>query len=626
MRIQTRLLFILLIVAVVPVAISGITALTLNRRVLTQHINRVNVVEARALAENIDQTLAGALGDLRLIAEAVPATQMSPEEQLGVLQLVYRLNDGFNIVSLIDRSGQNVGPLVFSNNPGQDLGASHHHPVNPAELATFSQNIPLTATQTAGAAVGPVYVSAKKGIALVVLAVLLPGPSSEQDLVLAVEIALDGVSKRVQETANASDASVYLIDSRGRVIAHSLAEVALSRSDFSDREPVKKMLGEGLDSFGVLNYSMSGVMQTAAFARLDRLPWGVVVEKPESQAFASVSRIAKQTIFWVSVALICALAAGLVLSRSIGGPVRALDRAAEALKRGDLSSRAQVQGHDELARLAETFNSMAVAIAKRDEALRAFAEQLQQRVDERTKELRQAQEQLLQSEKLAAVGELGAGVAHEINNPLAGLLGTAQLLLLRLPKDDPNQVPLKSIESEALRIREIVQNLLQLAQGREESAGALVDANKVLEAALGLVTRPIIAQRIKVKKEFASKMPKIRIDPSELQQIFMHLLSNAKNAMPKGGDLLIRSEVVDDKLVLITISDTGIGIRREDLEKIFEPFFTRKEDWSGKGLGLSVAHRGVEQAGGRIRVESERGHGASFVMTFPVARDNLHLT
>ncbi len=625
MRIQSRLLLILLVVAVVPVAVSGLTAVVLSREVLTEHIARVHVTEARYLAESVDSYVGEALRELRLISEITPFGVLSPEELSGALGLVYRLHDGFNVTSLIDSQGEGVGPPIFSSDPAQP-GAARHHPVSEAELMRFASHVPLEAALTAGAAVGPVYVSPEKGLPLLVLAVLVPGSAAGQELVLAVELALDPVLKRVQETAAQTGATSYVVDSRGKVVAHSLAEVALSRSDFANREPVRAIMGTGLDNYGLLRYRAGDAMQASAFARLGRLPWGAVVERPEAEAFAPVTRIAKQTGFWITVALICALAAGLVLSRSIGNPIRALERSALAIKKGDLTIRARVTGRDELSRLASAFNDMAAAISRRDVELRRFAEELQKRVEERTRELKQAQDQLLQSEKLAAVGELGAGVAHEINNPLAGVLGSAQLLLLRAEPDDPSREQLQCIETEALRIRDIVQNLLQLAQNKEKAAGSLIEVNRVLEAALSLVARPIIAQRIRVEKKLAPELPKIRASAPDLQQVLLHLLGNAKNAMPDGGELSIATDVIENRLVRITVTDTGMGIREEDQAKIFEPFFTRKEDWEGKGLGLSVVHRTVEQAGGRVSVESQRGKGATFTLVFPIVREALHLT
>ncbi|MFH1810203.1 MAG: ATP-binding protein [Pseudomonadota bacterium] len=625
MRIQTRLLLILLVVALVPVTVSGVTAVMLSRRVLTRQIQQVQVTEARTLAENVDSYIGEALRELRLVADITPFATLSGEEQRGALGLVYRLHDGFNVAGLVDSAGEGVGPPVFTTDKASDPSTARHHPVNEAELVRFASNIPLQAALTAGAAVGPVYVSTEKGLPLLVLAVLVPGRVQDREIVLAVELALDPVLKRVQETASQVGATAYIVDSRGRVVAHSLPEVALARSDFSERKPVQAITGSALDSHGMVRYRAGDTRLASAFARLGRLPWGAVVERPEQEAFAPANQIAKQTIFWIAVALICAIAAGLVLSRSIGDPLHALTRVAESLGQGDLDVRARVSGRDELSQLASSFNQMADAIARRDEELHAFADDLQKRVEERTRELKLAQDQLLQSEKLAAVGELGAGVAHEINNPLAGVLGSAQLLLLRTEPDHPSREHLGNIESEALRIREIVQNLLQLAQSKEKAAGTLIDVNRVVEAALSLVARPIIAQRIRVHKDLTSGLPKIRASASDLQQLFMHLLSNAKNAMPDGGELRIASSAIENRLVKVTIADTGIGIRQEDLDKIFEPFFTRKEDWDGKGLGLSVVHRTVEQTGGRVTVESERGHGACFTLVFPMARDGLHL-
>ena len=623
MRIQTRLLLLLLVVAVVPVLVSGITAVALSRSAITHYVQASNVTEARYLAEAVDSYIADALRELRLAVDYTPFATLAPDERQGALGLAYRLNDGFNVVSLINAAGDGVGAPVFALDPEHEPGAAHHQRVSEADLNAFSQHVPLEAALTAGAAVGPVYLSPDKRSPALVLAVKVADLGGDQ--VLAVELTLDPVATRVREIAAQADASAYVVDGRGQVVAHSLPEVALLRAPFAEREPVRLVTGAGLESAGAVNYTSGDTLMAAAYARLGRLPWGVVVERPQRVAFSHALRIQWQTVFWVVIALLCAVISGVVLARSIGDPIRSLDRAALAVKQGDLSVRARVEGGDELARLATSFNAMADEIARRDDELRQFNLELQARVEDRTRALKQAQDQLLRSEKLAAVGELGAGVAHEINNPLAGVLGSAQLLLLRAEPDHPSITHLKNIENEALRIRDIVRNLLQLSQTRDEHSGVLVDVNRVIEAALNLVARPIIAQRIRVKKTLATELPKVRADPSELQQVFLHLLSNAKNAMPEGGELRLTSSLVEDRLVQVTVADTGVGIRPEDLDKIFEPFFTRKEDWHGKGLGLAVVHRTVEQMGGRITVESDVGRGAAFTLLFPIARENLHL-
>jgi len=618
MRIQTRLLLLLLIVAVVPVAVSGGTAVLLSRKLVGENIEMLNVSQARSLAEYSESYISTAVGQLRLAAELLPFGDLVGEELKGALRIVYGMHDGYNLVALVDRRGTLRG-TIHDESPV-------HHPVSPKDFEAFTQNPPpLGGELPQSAIVGPVYLAPDKGIPVRVLAAVVRGGDPAEPKILMVELSLDKLVERAQALAAQTRSSVYLVDGRGRVVAHNLPEVTVTRTDLSDRAPVQAITSGGLDSQGMVSYRAGTEPLAAAYARLGRWPGGVVVERPESEVYAPAREIAKQTAFWIVVALLCAIAAGTLLSRSISDPIRNLDRAAAALAHGDLEVRARVDGKDELGRLSSSFNEMADALVHRNEELRVLNEELQQRVEERTRELKQAQDQLLQSEKLAAVGELGAGVAHEINNPLAGVLGAAQLLLLRAETDSPSIEHLKNIEAEALRIREIVQNLLQLSQTRERGIGTLVDVNRVMEAALNLVARPIIAQRVRVTKTLRKELPKVRGDSSDLQQVFLHLLSNAKNAMPEGGELELSTGVIENRLVKVTVRDTGIGIPEEDMDKIFEPFFTRKGSWEGKGLGLSVVHRTVDQFGGRITVESEVGVGTTFTLVFPIVRDSLHL-
>jgi len=255
---------------------------------------------------------------------------------------------------------------------------------------------------------------------------------------------------------------------------------------------------------------------------------------------------------------------------------------------------------------------------QRDEIL-DWNRTLEARVAEKTRELAQAQELLLRSQKLAAIGELGAGMAHEINNPLAGVLGVAQLALLDFPEGDPRREAFQDIERQALRIKEIVGNLLRFAQEeRGEGEATRVDVSAVLDGALQLVGPNALEQRgIYIEKNIAAPLPAVRGVPQQLQEAFVQILTNARNAMPQGGKLAIEASQQNGKLVTIRIADTGHGIKPEHLERIFDPFFTTKSEWGATGLGLSIVHRIVEAHGGKIAVESNVGRGAIFTMTLP---------
>ncbi|MBI3072691.1 MAG: HAMP domain-containing protein [Deltaproteobacteria bacterium] len=318
----------------------------------------------------------------------------------------------------------------------------------------------------------------------------------------------------------------------------------------------------------------------------------------------------------------------MFFARGISRPVGELARGARAIGAGAFDTTIPVRARDEIGMLAESFNAMGGAlkrsraeIERQNEEIRQWNEELQARVDARTRELREAQDQLLQSQKLAAVGELGAGVAHEINNPLAGVLGLTQLLLIRTKPEEAAYRSLKSIERESLKIRDIVANLLRFSQEQAGAGGAHIEANQVLDDALTMVQNQLMSQNIEIVRQYGTELPKIVGDSSALQQAVLHIISNAKNAMPKGGKLTLATDTFEDKVVNMRIGDTGRGIAKENLERIFEPFFTTKDEWSGKGLGLSVAFRIVSEAKGKISVVSEVGKGSTFTITLPaVAR------
>jgi signal transduction histidine kinase/DNA-binding response OmpR family regulator len=248
---------------------------------------------------------------------------------------------------------------------------------------------------------------------------------------------------------------------------------------------------------------------------------------------------------------------------------------------------------------------------------KSFNKELERRVEERTIELRAMQEQLVQAEKLASIGQLAAGVAHEINNPIGVILGFAQLMLKRTSEDDPLHKPLATIEREGVRCKEIVQDLLHFAAQRQPLLSR-VDINAVIEAASELMPHHVNSENVKVVKGYTSGLPPVLGDENQLQQVFLNIMLNAYQAMPNGGQLRIASRA-DGKEVQVIFADTGSGISQENLKRVFDPFFTTKEVGEGTGLGLSISYGIIEQHGGTIEVESEPGTGSTFTVKLPIA-------
>jgi signal transduction histidine kinase len=306
--------------------------------------------------------------------------------------------------------------------------------------------------------------------------------------------------------------------------------------------------------------------------------------------------------------------------------VGSLLRGSYDIAKGKLDTRLEVTSDDELGELAKSFNAMSSSLnAARSEItqhtsqIMEWNENLEQRVEEKTRELREAQDLLLRSRALAAIGSLGAGVAHEINNPLTGVLGLAQLALTDLSSEHPARAMVEDIEKEALRIQGIVANLLRLSQRQGGEGLRVLNIATILDDALELCgTQNLASANIELVKRVAEVSPPVRGNALQLQAAFIQLIQNAVAAMEGGGTLTIETTLPEGALLRVRVSDTGRGIKPEHLSRIFDPFFTTKAQRTDTGIGLSVVHKIIEDHSGTIRVESAAGSGTTFWITLPV--------
>jgi two-component system NtrC family sensor kinase len=331
----------------------------------------------------------------------------------------------------------------------------------------------------------------------------------------------------------------------------------------------------------------------------------------------------------VSLTVLLSIFAGLFFYHSVQRPVKELMRGTGRLARGDLSCRIELTGEDELGRLAQSFNQMASALAAATAELRENAENLERRVREKSEELERAFASLVQSEKMASLGRLAAVVAHEVNNPLFGMLTYARLAMKKLDGGSPDPAALREVREqlgiiaeESKRCGDIMRNLLQFARQGTNSGAQLklekVQPVEVLRKALNLIRHRLELQQVEIRFESPEELPSLRCDPGELQQALLVFLVNAAEVMPNGGLLTLAVEASTTDCVF-RIRDSGPGIPPEVLPQIFEPFFTTKEDRHRTGLGLAIAKGIIERHGGSIAVQSEPGKGAEFFIRMPLS-------
>ena len=339
-----------------------------------------------------------------------------------------------------------------------------------------------------------------------------------------------------------------------------------------------------------------------------------------------------------SVVVIAALLIGLVVlasalmsllvHRLIYVPLRDLESGAKRVAAGNLDEAIPVRGDDELGQLASSFNSMTAALKESGRELREWNHKLEEKVAERTRALRQAEAETVRGEKLASVGLLAAGVAHELNNPLTGILTFSSLMRKKLPDDSPEAEDLDLIIKETKRSAAIIRRLLDFAREKAPEK-KFTDLNRLIEDTVRIVEKPAHLRDIHIELVLERNLPPVWIDANMIEQVIMNMVVNAQQAIEGEGTVTVRTrQVLRPKrsepngkavpMVEMSIIDSGCGIPEADMKKIFDPFFSSKEVGKGTGLGLSVSHGIVEAHGGLIEVESAIGRGTTFRVYLPL--------
>ena len=327
------------------------------------------------------------------------------------------------------------------------------------------------------------------------------------------------------------------------------------------------------------------------------------------------------------IAIVCVVLLLVILyfsTTQIINPLQKMVVATQQIAKGDLTHKLNVRSTDEIGDLAQSFDKMTEELRLANHKLIEWGKTLEKKVEERTEEIRKMQSHLIQQEKLASLGKLAAGIAHEINNPLGGILIYSHLLLEEKDKGSPEHDNLKKIVKETTRCKDIVKSLLQFARPRDPEM-IQTDVNEILENSLSIMERQALFQNIKLQKKYSSDLPKIVADSAQLQQVFMNIILNGAEAIDGDGKFTIKTSLAGDKKnINIEFTDTGHGINEKDKKRLFEPFFTTKEVGKGTGLGLAISYSIIQKHEGTIKVKSQVGKGSTFTVIIPVKREIEH--
>ncbi|MEW5746086.1 MAG: ATP-binding protein [Nitrospirota bacterium] len=313
-----------------------------------------------------------------------------------------------------------------------------------------------------------------------------------------------------------------------------------------------------------------------------------------------------------------------ILWKLVSTPVHMLAEGMRKVAAGDLDHKVIINTKDEMGELAQSFNAMTEDLSRAKGELLDWGRMLERRVAEKTDMIKRTQAHLIQSEKLASLGRLAAGVAHEINNPLTGIVTFGHLLYRKFPEGSEEKEDVKLIIEQAERCSNIIKGLLGFARGASpEKTDA--DINVLLKGSLDIIGHKADFFNIKIVVDLADKLPPVKAGGAQLQQVFLNMVLNAADAMAGEGTLRIatrRTAEGDQEWVEIDFADSGHGISEEDLPKIFEPFFTTKPVGKGTGLGLAISYGIIEDHGGNIKVKSEVGKGTTFTIRLPISPEH----
>jgi len=329
------------------------------------------------------------------------------------------------------------------------------------------------------------------------------------------------------------------------------------------------------------------------------------------------------TVYVLTFSIVISGILCVILWNFVSTPVTMLAQGMRKVAAGDLDFKININRKDEIGELANTFNTMSDELRKAKNEQMEWGNTLEKKVQEKTEAIHRAQQQLIHSEKLASLGRMAAGVAHEINSPLTGIITFGHLLLKKFPEGTEDREDIEVIIDQANRCSTIIKGLLGFARATTADK-AQTNINDVLNSTLNIVKNKADFFNIKLSTNLDPSLSMVRADAPQLQQVFLNMIVNAADACEGKGSITISTSNVHDNgqdYIQIEFRDTGHGIKDEDLEKIFEPFFTTKPVGKGTGLGLAVSHGIIQEHGGKITISTKTGEGTSFFIWLPTLKE-----
>jgi len=590
---RARLLLFTFMVAFIPLFIITFISLRyaeqITRAILYAHLHILTQNKAKAIARWVSERTT----DVRVIANSKALKSMDVYEIDGYLESMRTHYLDYKRIVLVDLYGETVVDTAD--------GRENYRDTN-----WFQKSLEQ------GEYISDAFWEGEEPMFLIAVAIAKDKPVG----VLCEFISLKYLNEFACDMALGKSGESYLVNQHGVIIAHKERERVL-KDRVKNFELLTQLSNHAEELEVYQNYR--GVEVIGAQTWVPKMQWLLIAEQDTDEVFAKVNKY-KMGIIALFLLLSCIIISGcFLISRTIVHPIKQLADATDVIAKGNFDKQLKVNRRDEIGRLTIAFNRMA-------QQLRSYYANLENRIistreelDKVSDELKKSKEALARSEKLVALGQVSAGMAHEIRTPLTSIKLFVQSLETELPSDDETVEDFSIIKGEIGRMEEIIKRFLDFARPVEPKFEN-VSINQILSNAISLVKIRIKNEKVVIETEYDENLPSIAGDRKQLEQVFLNMLINSIEAMPDGGKITVATNIIsvsgeNQKLLKITIADTGCGIESSLRRYIFDPFFTTKD--SGTGMGLAIAFTAIEQHGGLIEVESEPGEGATFMVYLP---------
>ncbi len=590
-RLRAKLLITMLLIISASIGLMASQAILLFQEDKSSYVFSLNASRAIKISEEVQVNVQHLTEKMRIFADVIQLPTSSEKARKEVMISMLRQYPEFLLFSI--QEGEKKYRNVFLSRNLTDLGLTvgQVHQAYREEDLPFGEvtaNAPLITRLELSSEI-PTFTLAVRGSELA---------DSGPGKILVAEFLLD----RLYATHGESSLfDIYLTDASGHPMV-SFVEgkpLELTFGPQSGRKAFSDLLPRSVPTAGTREYDDAGVPMLAAYSPVGKLNMWTVVQIPKAKAFEAAQRLVQRSLVTAGVVGVVALALVILFASSMTKSLEVLTRATREIAKGNFAVKIPLTGGGEIRALAERFQKMIEELGWREGALK------------------EATKSLMRSEKMTALGALGAGIAHEVKNPMTSIRGYAQMGLRKLDSKHPVYEYFRTIEKETGRSLDILKNLLRFSR-QETSDLELIDLNPVIDDAMKLVSHQLEMKGVKVVAHLHKETLRVKGNANQLEQVLLNLLMNAGDAMEDGGIITLTTDVVGGKLARIRVADTGCGMPEEVAGRIFDPFFTTKPVGKGTGLGLSVSYGIIKEHHGEIAVKSVKGEGTTFTIQIPI--------